>query len=97
LELERRPSSAHPSGIGAWAVFGTPQDEIADLISRVKKNDAGQRSSNDLDHVDTTGEQYSSAPAGLSPACGVMGFEAVGLVGFAGALAAIPFGRRRRS
>jgi hypothetical protein len=79
-------------------VFGLPQDEIADLVSRVKKNDAGQRLVQTIsDHVDTTGERYSSAPAGLSPACGVMGFEAVGLVGFAGALAAIPFGRRRRS
>ncbi len=87
-----------PGGIGAWALFGLPQDEITSIVGRVKKDDRGERLTQMLaEHVDTTGAAYADAPtASLIPACGVMGFELVGLTIAAGGLAAVQAGRRRR-
>jgi hypothetical protein len=87
-----------PGGVGAWALFGLPQDEIASIVDRVKKDDRGQRLTRMLaEHVDTTGAAYADAPTtSFLPACGVMGFELVGLMAVAGGFAAVQRGRRRR-
>lgn len=87
-----------PGGVGAWALFGLPQDEIAAIVNKVKKDDRGDRLTQMLaQHVDTTGVAYLNNPAmSLFPACGVMGFEAVGLMAVACGFAAAQTGRRRR-
>lgn len=87
-----------PGGVGAWALFGLPQDEIASIVDKVKKDDRGQRLTRMLaEHVDTTGAAYvNRPPASFLPACGVMGFELAGMSVVGGVLAARRGYRRRR-
>ncbi|HKQ46843.1 MAG TPA: hypothetical protein VJZ71_02100 [Phycisphaerae bacterium] len=87
-----------PGGVGAWALFGLPQDEIASIIDKVKKDDRGQRLTRMLaEHVDTTGAAYvNRPPVSFLPACGVLGFELAGMSVVGGFLAARRRNRRRR-
>ena len=87
-----------PGGVGAWALFGLPQDEIASIIDKVKKDDRGQRLTQMLaEHVDTTGAAYvNRPPVSFLPACGVLGFELAGMSVVGGFLAARRRNRRRR-
>ncbi len=87
-----------PGGVGAWALFGLPQDEIASIVNKVKKDDRGDRLTQMLaQHVDTTGVAYLNNPVtALFPTCGVMGIEVVGMMAVACGFAAVQTGRRRR-
>ncbi len=77
-----------PNGTGAAAVFGLPQEGLASVIERVKAPDLGkQLTAMIANEVDTTGEAYQDgggtivAPSPfLFPACGLMGFELIGLM-----------------
>ncbi|MBN2563126.1 MAG: hypothetical protein JXQ75_19555 [Phycisphaerae bacterium] len=92
-----------PGGTGAAAVFGLPQEGLASVFDRVKKDDRGQRLAEAISqHVDTTGQTYQEQ-GGVSPApfpfvfplCGGMGFEVVGLAIMGCCLTLGRAGRRR--
>lgn len=80
-----------PGGIGGLAVFGTPQESLSAIFSRVKQDDSGERLAAAINkEVDTTGQAYlatHNAAANFIPACGAAGASAVpmmalGLTGF---------------
>jgi hypothetical protein len=87
-----------PNGVGVAAVFGLPQDGLASILSRVKKDDRGRQLADRIaQHVDTTGAAYVGAPAApwLFPFCGALGAETIGAL-IAGAAMMTTATRRRR-
>jgi hypothetical protein len=103
LELSvEAEAHAVPGGTGAAATFGLPQEGLASVIERVKQPDLGQRLVSMIsERVDTTGEAYANGGASqpwpfLFPACGLMGFEVVGLMCVGSSCLVLSRARRRR-
>jgi len=77
-----------PNGVGAAAVFGTPQEGLASVLTRVKGDDRGRELAAAVSqHVDTTGAAYADTPidalppsAAVIPMCGMMNVGAFGLL-----------------
>lgn len=95
--------TAAPTGAGAAAVFGLPQEGLGSIFDRVKRDDRGwQLAAIVSQQVDTTGESYRNQGSILPtpfpaffPFCGVMGIEVVGLALLGGCWAFARAGRRR--
>ncbi len=103
LSVECRMQVA-PDQIGASAVFGLPQDGLAAVFGRVKRQDLGRQIVAAVsEHVDTTGQSYqreTSPSPGLFPfvfpLCGAAGLEMSGLMILGGWLVLGPRRSRRR-
>lgn len=90
-----------PGGVGAAAVFGTPQEGLGSVLTRVKGDDRGVQLADMVsEKVDTTGKAYANTPVDAPsfttyfPACGLLGFESTGLLTAAMLVTA---SRRRRN
>jgi hypothetical protein len=103
LSVECRLQVA-PDKIGASAVFGLPQDGLASVFGRVKREDVGHQIAAVVsEHVDTTGQAYQreTRPSPwlfpfVFPLCGAAGLEMSGLMVLGGWLVLGPRRSRRR-
>lgn len=105
LELAVRAQvNTTPDGVGAAAVFGTRQEGLGAVLSRVKRSDIGNRLTAAVSRVvDTTGQAYAATPIDAPPpatpifgVCGAMGFEAMGLLSICGVMALRSFSQGGR-